>query len=304
MAEWLGDTPVFRMTMTDKERTEFALFKTKVKAIDTKETDMAKKNDVQTIATATESKEDTTMTENVNATATANESKEDTMTIEGIPMKYRKNGAAYYDRTTDVARHLAIREETKLGRTKGIEPVTCIPGETVGTITKDPAEVELLGKACKKFGWENGVCTVSKAGKYHGTPNPEYKGHGWFVRFKDAKTETSGTVAYPMEAFIWDTESGLPEFDAEKKALADARKAKSAANRAAKQLREANKAAGIKTPRRKTSRKPAAKKVETIANEPVPMAAPGADMAAMMNMLNAVMAQNAQLIAALAAKSE
>ena len=31
------------------------------------------------------------------------------------------------------------------------------------------------------------------------------------------------------------------------------------------------------------------------------MAAPGADMAAMMNMLNAVMAQNAQLIAALAA---
>ena len=320
MAEWLGDTPIFQATMTSEERAEFALFKTKVQAIDTKETDMAKNNDVQTTINETvntESKEDT-MTENVNVTATANESKEDTMTttqlpktfeeyqmaFAGMPMKARKNGTAYYDRTADVARHLTIRKETKLARIKGIEPATCIPGETVGNITKDPAEVELLGKACKKFGWENGVCTVSKAGKYHGTPNPEYEGHGWFVRFKDAKTETSGTVAYPMEAFIWDTESGLPEFDAEKKAAADARKAKIAANKAAKQLREANKAAGIKTPRRKTSRKPAAKKVETIANEPMPMAAPGADMAAMMNMLNAVMAQNAQLIAALAAKSE
>ena len=291
MSEWLFDTPIFRATMTPEMEREANLFRNGAKPRNESEEDtMAKKNDVKTIAenTNTESKEDTTMTENVNATANANESKEDTMTtaelpktleeyqmaFAGIPMKARKNGTAYYDRTADVARHLTIRKETKLGRIKGIEPVTCIPGETVGNITKDPAEVELLGKACKKFGWENGVCTVSKAGKYHGTPNPEYEGHGWFVRFKDAKTETSGTVAYPMEAFIWDTESGLPEFDVEKKAAADARKAKIAANKAAKQLREANKAAGIKTPRRKTSRKPAAKKVETIANEPVPMAAP------------------------------
>lgn len=284
MAEWLGDTPIFQATMTAAERAEFELFKT-VKAIDTKGTDMAKKNDAQTTIENINEQEDTTMTENTAAANVNTESKEDTMTttqlpktfeeyqmaFAGIPMKARKNGTAYYDRTADVARHLTIRKETKLGRTKGIEPVTCIPGETVGNITKDPAEVELLGKACKKFGWKNGVCTVSKAGKYHGTPNPEYKGHGWFVKFAGAKDETSGTVAYPMEAFVWDTESGLPEFDEEKKAQDDARRAKSRFNKAQRALKEANAAAGIKTPRRKTSRKP---KTETIAAAPVPMAAP------------------------------
>lgn len=277
MTCWLGDTPIFQRTMTSAERDEFERFKTRVKAIDTKETDMAKKNENQTTidmnAINNESKEDTTMTENAAAN-TVNEKKENAMTIEGIPMKFRKSGTAYYDRPTDVARHLAIRDEVKFGRAKGIEPTTCIPGETIKNITTDNAEIELLGKACKKFGWVNGVCTVSKAGKYHGTPNPEYKGHGWFVLFAGAKTETSGTVAYPMEAFVWDTESGLPEFDAEKKALKDAYKAKVKANRAAKALKEANKAAGIKTPRRKTTRKPAAKKTETIAELPVPLAAP------------------------------
>jgi len=312
MAEWLGDTPIFQSTMTDKERTEFALFKTKVKAT-SKENIMAKKN-VQTIANDNANEQEgTTMTENVTATANT-ESKEDTiMTIKGIPTNTRKNGNVYYDRNTDIKRHHAIRDEFNVGRIKGIEVTTCIPNESWENFTDDPKEVELLGKVCKKLGWTNGVCTVAKAMKYHGTPNPEYTGHGWLMKYlprtpKSGKnagvTTVTETVVYPMEAFIWDTESGLPEFDVEKKALADARKAKSEANKAAKQLREANKAAGIKTPRRKTSRKPAAKKVETIANEPVPMAAPGADMAAMMNMLNAVMAQNAQLIAALAAKSE
>ena len=274
MAEWLGDTPIFQATMTTAERAEFELFKTSVKAIDTKETDMAKKNDAQTTidmnATINESKEDSTMTENAAANVNANE-KENVMSIEGIPMKARKNGTAYYDRNTDVERHIAIRKATKFGRIKGIEVVSCIPGLTPANISKDAAEIELLGKACAKFGWKNGVCTQAKAKNYHGTPNPEYKGHGWFVKFAGAKDETSGTVAYPMEAFIWDTESGLPEFDEEKKAQDDARKAKSRFNAAQRALKEANAAAGIKTTRRKTSRKP---KTETIAAAPVPMAAP------------------------------
>lgn len=251
---------------------------------ESKEDTMAKKNDVQTITNENANEQEgTTMTENITATANT-ESKEDTiMTIKGIPTNTRKNGNVYYDRNTDIKRHHAIRDEFNVGRIKGIEVTTCIPNESWENFTDDPKEVELLGKVCKKLGWTNGVCTVAKAMKYHGAPNPEYTGHGWLVKYlprtpKSGKnagvTTVTETVVYPMEAFVWDTESGLPEFDVEKKALADARKAKSEANRAVKQLREANKAAGIKTPRRKTSRKPAAKKVETIANEPVPMAAP------------------------------
>lgn len=269
MAEWLGDTPIFQATMTAAERAEFELFKT-VKAIDTKGTDMAKKNDAQTTIENINEQEDTIVTENTAANANANE-KENVMNIEGIPMKARKNGVTYYDRNTDVERHIAIRKATKFGRIKGIEVVSCIPGLTSANISKDAAEIELLGKACAKFGWKNGVCTQAKAKNYHGTPNPEYKGHGWFVKFAGAKDETSGTVAYPMEAFIWNTESGLPEFDEKKKAQDDARKAKSRFNAAQRALKEANAAAGIKTPRRSTSRKP---KTETIAAAPVPMAAP------------------------------
>lgn len=273
MAEWLGDTPIFQRTMTDEERRDFALFKTKVKANESKENDMAKKNAAQTTIDAIANEEDTTMTENTAANVNTESKENTTMTITGIPMKARKNGNEYYDRPTDVERHVAIRKATKLGRTKAIEATTCIPGESLANISKDPAEWELLGKAAAKFGWTNGVCTVSKALKYHGTPNPEYTGHGWFVEFATHKSETDGTIAYPMEAFVWATESGLPEFDEEADALRKARKAKTAMNRAKRALKEANDAAGIKTPRRKaTSKKPAAK--ATIANDPVPMAAP------------------------------
>jgi len=300
MAEWLGDTPSFQRTMTPAERREFELFKSSVKANESKENDMAKKNDTQTTinmnaAEQNTEKENPMTNETANANANTNE-KENVMTITGIPMKARKNGNEYYDRPTDVERHVAIRKATKFGRTKGIEAATCIPGETLANISKDPAEWELLGKACAKFGWTNGVCTVSKALKYHGTPNPEYTGHGWFVEFATHKGETDGTIAYPMEAFVWATESGLPEFDEEKKAKDDARRAKARFNRAKRALKDANKAAGIKTPR-----KPAApKKVEVIKDEPVAAAAPSGDAAALMATVQALMAQNQQLIAALA----
>ena len=278
MAEWLGDTPIFQATMTERERREFALFKTKVKATSNEEDTMAtKKNAAQTTINenVNESKEDTTMNENVtiNAESTA---------IEGVAFKLTKKGGWYHNRAVDIERHAAIRDAVKLGRTKGIEPTTCIPNETVFNITTDEDEIALLGKACKKFGWENGVCTPSKASKNHGRPNPEYKGHGWLVWFKQEfyKTgeragqpkERGCTIAYPMEAFVWETESGLPEFDVEKKALADARKAQHDAREAQKAMRDANKKAGIPTRRRRTSRKPAEKQV--IVDMPVAAAAP------------------------------
>lgn len=212
----------------------------------------------------------------------ANE-KENTM-VKGIPFITTKTGRTYYDRNTDLNRHAAIREEL-VGALDDIEPVevlTCIPGETWANFTDDVAEVNVLGRVMALLGWTS-VCTVAKAGKYCGTPNPDYEGHGWLVKYrphtyktgkKAGMTETTLTVVYPVEAFVWNTESGEPEFDEKKAAVAAARKAKTAAKNANKALREANAAAGIKTPRRKSAKKPAAPKVETIKPEPIPAAAP------------------------------
>lgn len=251
---------------------------------ESKEDEMAKNAAAQTtidMNVNTESKEDTTMTENAAAkTVNANE-QEDIMTITGIPTKTRKNGNIAYDRPTDIARHEAIRAEFNPGRVKGIEVTNCIPGLSWKNFTDDPAEVELLGKVCKKMGWVNGVTTVAKAMDYNGKPNPDYEGHGWLVQYKPyvyktgeragTAKEPTKTVVYPMEAFVWDTESGMPEFDEDKAAMKAARKAKAALNQAAKALKDANAAAGIK-PKRKTSHKPAAKQV--VADLPVAAAGP------------------------------
>ena len=264
-AEWLGDTPIFQRTMTDEERRDFALFKTKVKANESKENDMAKKNEKQTTidAIANESKEDTTMTEN---TAAANVNANE------------KENVVKYNYREDKARHAEIRANAKLGRTKAIEVTSCIPGKNAYNMTDDPAEVELLGKAAAKFGWGNEFCTVSQAKKFGGELDPEYKGHGWLIKYKPY-TPKSGknagvttqfeTVVYPKAAFVW--AAGEPVFDEDADALRKARKAKTAMNRAKRALKEANDAAGIKTPRRSTSRKP---KAEVVKDAPVPAAAP------------------------------
>lgn len=302
MAEWLGDTPIFQATMTERERREFALFKTKVKATSNEEDTMAtKKNAAQTTINENVNEQEDTMTENAAINA-------ESIAIEGVAFKLTKKGGWYHNRAVDIERHAAIRDAAKLGRVKGIEPTTCIPNETVFNITTDEDEIALLGKACKKFGWENGVCTPSKASKNHGRPNPEYKGHGWLVWFKQEfyKTgeragqpkERGCTIAYPMEAFVWETESGLPEFDTEKKAIADARKAQRVLKRAKDDAKAADDAAGIKrtTSRRKTtSRKPAEKQV--IKDEPTAASLPNEYLTT----INALMEQNQQLIAALAA---
>lgn len=279
--------------MTDAERREAELFRSGAKK------------------PLNESKEDEmSNTKNAVKTAVNNESKEDTMTIKGIPFTTTKTGRTYYDRNADLARHTAIRDELfdALEDFGTVEVVTCIPGETWQNFTNDVNEVNVLGHVMAMFGWTS-VCTVAKAGKYHGTPNPDYEGHGWLVRYLPRTPKTgknagiphiTETVVYPEEAFIWDTESGKPEFDEQKAAEVTARKAKTAANRAKKALRDANKAAGIKTPRKKAAKKPAPK-AEVIKDEPVAAAAPSADVAAMAETVNALMAQNAQLIAALTA---
>lgn len=297
MSEWLFDTPIFRATMTPEMEREANLFRNGAKPRNESEEDtMAKKTIAQTTIDniTAESKEDTTMTENAAAkTVNANEQE--------VTVKYNYR--------EDKAKHAAIRDTAKLGRVKPIEVTSCLPGKTAANFTDDPAEVELLGKAAAKFGWGNEFCTVSQAKKFGGTLDPNYEGHGWLVKYKPytpksgknaGKTTQFETVVYPKAAFIWATESGEPEFDEQVEAERKAKAAKRAANRAARALKDANAAAGIK-PKRKTSRKATAKKVEAIADEPVPAAAPNADIAALTEMVNALTAQNAQLIAALTA---
>ena len=248
---------------------------------------MAKKNENQTTidAIANESKEDTTMTENATANVNANE-KENAMTITGIPTKTRKNGNISYDRPTDIARHEAIRAEFKPGRTKGIEVTNCIPGLSWENFTDDPAEVELLGKVCKKMGWVNGVTTVAKALNYCGTPNPEYTGHGWLVQYKpyvyktgeragQAKAPTK-TIVYPMEAFVWHTESGLPEFDKAKALKKAADEAQHELRDAQKKAKDADKEAGINRNKGKGKGKKNERSTNTqvINDQPVAAAAP------------------------------
>ena len=123
----------------------------------------------------------------------------------------------------------------------------------------------------------NEFCTVSQAKKFGGTLDPEYKGHGWLVKYKPytpksgknaGKTTQFETVVYPKAAFVW--AEGEPVLDEQAEAERKAKAAKRAANRAAKALKEANAAAGIK-PKRKPARR-AAKAV--IKDEPVPLAAP------------------------------
>ena len=241
-----------------------------------KEDEMAKNATAQTTIdmndAINESKEDTTMTENAAANTAANE--KETIVFD-VPRK--PNGK--YDFVTDKAKHAAIREETKLGRTKGVELTHAIEGKKLmGGLTNDPEELELLAKAAKKFGWSGRVLTFTQASDYLGTPNPEYTGTGWLVKNKpytnkEGRTTQFMTIVYPVEAFIFDTEDGEPALD-EQKALEDAaKKAKRVARKANKNLRDANDAAGIPN-RRKTSRKATGKKAEVVKDNPVPAAAP------------------------------
>lgn len=259
---------------------------------------MATKKNVQTtINENVNEQEGTTMNENTAAANVNTESKEDTM-----PKKfnYRESKAA-----AKAFRDANIDKVTK-SRKKAVEVTSCLPGKSASNLTDDPAELALLAKAAAVFGWSNEFCTVNQAAKFFGTlKDPERI--GWFISWKPTTPKTGKsagveqtfeTMVFPKDAFEWATESGEPEFDTEKKAIAAARKAQRALKRAKDDAKAADDAAGIKrtTHRRKTtSRKPAEKQV--IKDEPVAASLPNEYLTT----INALMEQNQQLIAALAA---
>lgn len=206
-----------------------------------------------------------------------------------------KPKSAYTERK-EYAAALRAQYADEIADTEPLAGVTsCLPGKTIANLTDDPNEQDFLARAAAYFDAGTAFCTESQAKKFGGTlADPEHVA-GILVNWKPKTTKAGVTstwqaVVYPVDAFEW--ENGTPTFDEQLDAERKARRAKRAAKRAADALKEANEKAGIPNkPKRRTAKattKPAA-------------AAPSADVAAMTETMNALMQQNAQLIAALTA---
>ena len=186
---------------------------------------------------------------------------------------------------------------------RGIKITSCIPGKGPENITDDPAELRLLARAANAFGWGNEFCSNSQAEKCFGTLKPGAV--GWPVTWKPTTTKsgpnagrvnTFETVMFPKDAFVWATESGEPELDVARKAAKDLKKAKRNVRRANKELKAAKKAT-VK-PVEKPIEKP-----EPTSDNSTELKALIEEVLAQKALVNELMAQNAQLIAALTAKS-
>lgn len=225
--------------------------------------DMTKKaNTNQTTSNSvnTESKEDKNMKNEQTATANNTEKK----------FNYKQSKAA-----AKAFRDENIGKVTK-SRKKAVEVTSCLPGKGATNLSDDPAELALLAKAAAVFGWGTEFCTVNQAAKFFGTlKDPECI--GWFISWLP-KTPKSGknagieqtfeTMVFPKDAFEWATESGEPEFDEEKAAQSNARRAKSRVKKAQNDMKKAYEEAGLEMPKtrkkatKKTSTKKAAPKVD------------------------------------------
>lgn len=279
MGEYLGDTPIFQRTMTECERAEYERFRKET----TMKIEQPKIANFPTEFTNDKkaTKKETTMPKTAAKTAAKTTEKKETVMNETekkvSPFAAKKAAAT------------ALRDEhiDEIMKAEPMEGVTsCLPGKTIANLTDDPAEAELLARAATFFEMGNEFCTEAQAKKFGGTLNEDES--GWLIFWKpkttkEGKTSTWSSIVYPVDAFEW--AGGKPVFDEQAELERKARRAKRAANKAAKELKAANDAAGIKTPRRTVAR--------ATATNP--------DVAAMTETMNALMAQNAQLIAALTA---
>lgn len=201
--------------------------------------------------------------------------KEDKMPNDSKPTRFN------FRAEKETARAFREANLAKVEATKPLKGVTsCIPNKGPNNITNDANELQLLARAAAAFGWGNEFCSYSQAAKNHGTLKPGAT--GWLVAWlptttksgpNAGKVNTFETVMFAKEMFEWHTESGEPEFDNE---LASKKAEKKA-----------------KRQERKTAKKPAAAKP----------AATSDDVATLTATINALLEQNAALIAALTAKS-
>lgn len=288
MGEYLGDTPIFQRTMTERERAEYERFR--------KETTMPKIEQPKIANFPTEftnDKKETTMPKTAAKTAKTAAKKETAVKNETAEKKetvMNETEKKVSPFAAKKAAATALRDEhiDEIMKAEPMEGVTsCLPGKTIANLTDDPAEAELLARAATFFEMGNEFCTEAQAKKFGGTLKEDES--GWLIFWKPKTTKagkesTWSSIVYPVDAFEW--AGGKPVFDEQAELERKARRAKRAANKAAKELKAANDAAGIKTPRRTVAR--------ATANT-------SADVAAMTETMNALMAQNAQLIAALTA---
>lgn len=247
-ANYLGDTPIFQRTMSDRERNEFENFKRKVTTMP--------KIEQPTIAnfeTIANEKETTMPKTNAAVKTIANETKkENAMPETTTPKK------SAYTLKKDAANELRTKYLDEILKAVPAEGVTsCLPGKTIANLTDDPKEQEILAKAATFFDMGNTFCTESQAKKFGGTLNEEETGFlvNWKPKAtKDGRTNVWSCIVYPVTAFEW--ENGEPTFDEDAELKRKARRAQRAAKKAAAALKEANDAAGIKpaTKRRATSK--------------------------------------------------
>ena len=251
-ANYLGDTPIFQATMSERERNEFENFKRKVTTMPKIEQPTIA--NFETIANEKETimpKEDT-MPETTKTTKTIANEKENATMTETTTKK------SAYTLKKDAANELRTKYLDEILKAVPAEGVTsCLPGKTIANLTDDPKEQEILAKAATFFDMGNTFCTESQAKKFGGTLNEEETGFlvNWKPKAtKDGRTNVWSCIVYPVTAFEW--ENGEPTFDEDAELKRKARRAQRAAKKAAAALKEANDAAGIKpaTKRRATSK--------------------------------------------------
>lgn len=280
MGEWLFDTPIFRATMTAEMEREANLFRNEFR---------------------NESKEDTTMTKTAAKTAkTTAKTAEKETTMNNEPKKRLTREewkAQYIADLTAKANELAAKHE---GDELPI-PINLyhkLNNERTGAPVKglyaSELEMRVLALTCLENGWEAEYMTANQAGDYSGKPKDDAVGiklHG--------KNVAKGYTFYNVSEIEWEfgepvwnedvaneRQATYAQYAAERKV----RNAKRAVSHAKKNLKDAAAAAGIPAkPKRRVSK---AKATSTKA------AAPSGDMA---EMVNALLAQNAQLMEALTA---
>ena len=260
-ATYLGDTPIFQATMSERERNEFENFKRKVTTMPKIEQPTIA--NFETIA----NEKETIMPENTAVKTIANDSKkENAMPETTTPKK------SVFASKKDAA--LAFRNENidTVMATEPIEGVTsCLPGKTINNLTDNPEEQEILARAAALFEMGNEFCTEAQARKFSGKLKDDAQ-PCWFVKWnpkatKDGRVNEWSTIVYPVTAFEW--ENGEPTFDEDAELKRKARRAQRAAKKAAAALKEANDAAGIKpAAKRRTTTKAKATAAPAIAAAP------------------------------------
>ena len=118
----------------------------------------------------------------------------------------------------------------------------------------DAKEMEYLRLAASVMGWDDvEFATVAQAARYQGALADE-DAVGWTMQ----SGETFWFTVYPYSAFVWDTESGDPEYDEDKGLAKELRRAQREANRKAKAARAVQKKVNERAKAAKAAAAPAA----------------------------------------------